>query len=85
MSQKVVTKLGGLFSSVTRTSRLDFGSGPDSDLAYRWDAKRKLFSLAQVCALPIAIQVHTGTILCLNPSPHFPVVEAQTRIMQFEE
>jgi len=39
------------FSSVTRTSRLDFGSGPDADLAYQWDVKYKLFSLMEVCAL----------------------------------
>jgi len=35
---------------VTRTSRFDFGSGPDPDPAYQWDIK--LFILAEVCTLP---------------------------------
>ena len=30
---------------MTRTSRFDFGSGPDTDPAYQWDTKRKLFSV----------------------------------------
>ena len=44
---------------MTRTSRLDFGSGldPDTDPAYQWDAKRKLFSLAEVHARPNAALV----------------------------
>ena len=42
---------------MTRTSRFDFGSGPDADLAYQWDTKNKLFSLAEVFALPSAILV----------------------------
>ena len=43
---------------MTRTSRLDFGSGPDPDPAFQWEKKkRKLFSLAEVCALPSAILV----------------------------
>ena len=40
-----------------RTSRFDFGSGPDPDLADHWDTKRKLFSLAEVWALPNAVLV----------------------------
>ena len=31
----IVTKLGGWVASVTRTSRFDFSSGPDPDLAYQ--------------------------------------------------
>ena len=42
---------------MTRTSRFDFGSGPDPDPAYQWDTKRKLFSLAEVCALPSDVLV----------------------------
>ena len=42
---------------VTRTRGLDFGSGPDADPACQWDQKRKLFCLAEVCALPRAILV----------------------------
>ena len=42
---------------VTRTSRLDFGSGLDADQTYQWETKHKLFSLAEVCALPSAILV----------------------------
>ena len=42
---------------MTRTSRLDFGSAPDSDPAHRCDTKRKLFSLAEVCAPPSAVLV----------------------------
>jgi len=37
--------------SVTRTSRLDFGSVPDPDPAFQWEMKGKLFSLAEVRAL----------------------------------
>ena len=33
------------FCCVTRTN------GPDADLAYQWDTKRKLLSLAEVCTL----------------------------------
>ena len=58
MSQKVMQriqmKFGGQVECVTITSRLDFGSGPDADLAYQWDTKHKLFSLVEVCALPCA-------------------------------
>ena len=50
-----MTKLGGWVGSVTRTRQLDFGSGPDSDPAYQWDSVPKLFSMAEVCALPSAI------------------------------
>ena len=42
---------------MTITSQFDFGSGPDPDLAYKWDTKRKLFSLAEACALPSAVLV----------------------------
>ena len=34
---------------------LDFGSGPDPDPAYQWDTKCKLFSLAELCALPSVV------------------------------
>ena len=34
-------------------------NGPDVDPAYQCDTKRKLFSLAEVCALPSAILVLT--------------------------
>ena len=40
---------------MTKTRGFDFGSGPDSCLAYRWDTKRELFRLREVCALPRAI------------------------------
>ena len=40
------------FSCVTRTY------DPDADLAYRCDPKRKLFSLAEVCALPSVVLVY---------------------------
>ena len=40
---------------MTRTSQLDFGSGPDADPAYQWDTKHKLFSLAEVGGLPSAV------------------------------
>ena len=33
-------------------SRLDLGSAPDTDPAYHWNTKRKLFSLAEMCSLP---------------------------------
>ena len=42
---------------MTRTSRFDFGSGPNPDPAYQWDTKCKLFNLAEVCALPNAVLV----------------------------
>ena len=41
---RILTKPGGRIGSVTRTSRLDFGSSPEADLAYQWATKRKLFS-----------------------------------------
>ena len=47
--QNEVDKVG----EVTRTSRFDFGSGPDPDLAYQWNTKGKLFSLAEVCSLSL--------------------------------
>ena len=40
---------------MTRTSQLDFGSGPDADPAYQWDRQRKLFSLAEGCTPPRAV------------------------------
>ena len=42
---------------MTRTSELDFGSGPDPDLVLQFDTKHKLFSLVGVCALPGAVLV----------------------------
>ena len=42
---------------MTRTSRLDFVLDPDAFLAYQWDTKRKLFSLAEVCAPPSAVPI----------------------------
>ena len=52
------TKLDG-HGCMTRTNRFDFGEDPDPDLAYQWDTKCKLFSLAEVCALPSAVLVQT--------------------------
>ena len=46
---------------MTRTSRFDFGSGPDADPAYKFDTKCKLFSLAEVCALPSAVLISNET------------------------
>ena len=42
---------------MTRTSRLDFGSGPDADSANQWITKCKLFSLVEVCAPPRVVLV----------------------------
>ena len=42
---------------VNRTSQLHFGVGPDADPAYKWDTKRKLLNLLEVCALPSAVVV----------------------------
>ena len=39
---------------MTRTRRLDFGSGPDADPAYQWETKRKL---AEVCTLRSTVLV----------------------------
>ena len=50
-----MTKLGGWVGYVARTSRLDFGLDTDPDPVYQWDTKRKLFTLAQVCARPSAV------------------------------
>jgi len=52
-----MTKLGGWVWYVTRRSRLDFGSGSDPDPASSWDTKRKLLSLAEICAQANAILV----------------------------
>uniref|UniRef100_A0A8C4N8E9 Mediator of RNA polymerase II transcription subunit 11 n=1 Tax=Eptatretus burgeri TaxID=7764 RepID=A0A8C4N8E9_EPTBU len=49
--RNLVDELG---RKVNRTSQLDFGVGPDADPAYKWDTKRKLLSLLEVCALPSA-------------------------------
>ena len=38
--QTIETILGGLVGSMTRTSRLDFGKGPDADPAHRWNRKQ---------------------------------------------
>ena len=50
-------KLGGQVGCRTRTSRLDFGEVMDADPAYWCDAKCKLFSLGEVCALPGVVVV----------------------------
>ena len=67
---QIMTKLGGWVGLVMRTSWLDFGSGPDGDPAYQWDTKHKLFSLAEVCALPsallVAIQLYRWTLQNTN-------------------
>ena len=52
-----MTKLGGWVGLVTRRSGLDDGSRLDPDPASQRDTKRKLFSLAKVCALPSAVRV----------------------------
>ena len=49
--EQIRTKLDGWVGLVTRTSRLDFGSGPCAD---QWGTKCKMFSLAEICALPSA-------------------------------
>ena len=43
---------------MTRTSRFDFALRKDPDPAYQWDTKHKLFSLAEVCALPSGVLVY---------------------------
>ena len=55
---------------MTRTSRLDFGSGQDADITYSWNTKRKLFSLAEVCTLPSAITVTSSTDLFVYLAVH---------------
>ena len=45
---QIMTNLGGQVGEVTRTSSLDFSSGPNPDLAYQWDTKCKLFRLEVV-------------------------------------
>ena len=50
-------KLGGHFGCATRSNCFDFGSGPNPDPANQWDIKRKLCSLAEVCALLSAVLV----------------------------
>jgi len=57
----IMPKLGGWIGEVTRMSRFDFGSGLDPDPASQWDAKRKLFSLVEVCAPPSAVLVCNAT------------------------
>ena len=56
---------------MTRTSRFDFGSGPNPDPTYLWDIKHKLLSLVEVCALPSAVLVNhvKYTDLCWSPCP----------------
>ena len=44
---------------MTRTSQFDFGSGPDPDPGHQWDTKRKLVSLAEVCAPLSGVLVST--------------------------
>ena len=61
---RIWTKLGGWVWKVTRTSRFEFGSSPDADPAYQWDTKCKLFSLAEVCALPSVRSSFYYWLLC---------------------
>ena len=44
---------------MTITIWLNFSSGKNPDLAYQWVTKRKLISLAELCALPSALLVYT--------------------------
>ena len=48
---------------MTRTSQLDFGSGPDADMAGKWDTKCKLFSLVEVCTILCAVLVTLMVII----------------------
>ena len=50
-------KLSGWVCYVTRTSSLNFSSGPNPDPANQWHTKGKLISLVEVCALPSAVPV----------------------------
>ena len=52
-----MTNLGGWVGSEIRISWLEFVVRPDADLAYQWDTKRKLFSLAEVCTPPSTVLV----------------------------
>ena len=54
---RIWMKFCGHVWCVTRTNWLDFGFGPDRDLASQWDTKPKLFSLVEGCALPSALLV----------------------------
>ena len=56
-----------------KTSQLNFSSGPKTDPAYRWDTKRKLISLVEVCSLPSALLVAFDTLLmcCLISPGHW--------------
>ena len=38
-------------------AHLDIASGPNPDLAHQWDTKRKLFILAEVCIVRIAVLI----------------------------
>ena len=53
---RIRMKVGG-HGCMTKMNRFNFGSVPDPDLAYQWDAKRKLFNLAEACALSRAVLV----------------------------
>ena len=57
----------GKVGSATRMNWFDFGEDPDPDLAYQWDTKVKLFSLAEVCTLPSAVLVHVWFADCKHP------------------
>ena len=58
---RIMTKLGGWLSSSQEQVNSIVGVGPEPDTAYRWETKHKLFSLAEVCALPNAVLVVTST------------------------
>ena len=58
---------------MTRTSWFDFGSYPNPDPTYKWDTKRNLFILVEVCAPPNAVLV-----LCSPLSSSFTLSANQT-------
>ena len=53
---------------MTRTSSLNFNSGPNPDPADQWDTKCKLISLAEVCTLSSVLIVSLVFVLD-QPSP----------------
>ena len=65
---------------MTRTSSFDFGSRPNPDPAYQWDTKRKLFSLADVCAPPYAVIVH---FCVFHPEVPSPIVSCVINFFKF--
>ena len=59
---------------MTRTSRFDFGSDQDTDPTFQWETKRKLFSVAEVCAPPSAVLVNNPVfIVFFSPLMGSPV------------